>query len=330
MSLEEVIELWEKEKELYESFTEHVKSLLDEVIRDQGIMVRILARTKDDVSLIKKLYKKRNLSLEFYSEISDKSAARVICRFKDDTQIVEKCISETFLVLKKEDKIHNLDFDRQGYKSIHFDVRLKKETTPPEIYEKLGNLAGEIQVRTNCEDTWAEIYHDLGYKPSNSVSKEINRQFYCLSGLLEVADNCFSDLNKKIKQSAQLNEDFVLRTLETHYIKIIRKEYDPEFSLYNLGILLPLLNFSSPQQFEREINSFILENREIIHQIFEERSKTTYIPYLTQPELFLILYLIENDPYLLCEKWNQESLTIEDLEELFHWWGLSLQEYLSE
>lgn len=330
MSLEEIIALWAKEKELYESFTERVQALLDKVIRDQGIMVRVLARTKDDVSLIKKLYKKRNISLKFYFEISDKSAARVICRFKDDTQIVEKCISETFLVLKKEDKIHNLDFNQQGYKSIHFDVKLKEENTPPDIYRKLGHLIGEIQVRTNCEDTWAEIYHDLGYKPSNSVSKEINRQFYCLSGLLEVADNCFSDLNNKIKQSAQLNEDFALRILETNYIKLIRKEYDPEFSLHNLGILLPLLNFSSPQQFEREINSFISKYKDKICQIFEERSKISYIPYLTQPELFLIFYLTVNNPHLLCEKWDHANLAIEDLDELFHWWGLSLREYLPE
>jgi putative GTP pyrophosphokinase len=330
MPLEEILSHWEKEKELYKIFTTFVEETLYDVIRDQGINVRILSRTKDDISLIKKLYKKNNVTFENYLTITDKSAARVICKFREDTRVVEKCIDETFLVLKKEDKIHNLDFNEQGYKSIHFDVKLKKEKTPQEIYEKIGTLEGEIQVRTHCEDTWAEIYHDLGYKPSSNVTKDVNKQFFCLAGLLEVADNYFSDLNKKITESIVLNEDYALRVLEHHFIKIIRYEYDPELSRDNLRILIPLLNLSSPEEFDRKISSFIFENKDRIHQIFEERNKETCIPYLTQPELFLIFYLIDQDIYALSEKWENESLFTSDLEEICSWWGVPLEDFHSE
>jgi hypothetical protein len=142
-----------------------------------------------------------------------------------------------------------------------------------------------------------------------------------LAGLLEIADDSFSNLNNKIIQSKNLNETYLLKYLETPFIQQIRCEYDHEFSYNNLNILLPLLQFYSTDEFEGEMNSFLTQNYEKIGLILKEReSERTHVPYLTQPEIFLIFYLIDRNIHKLKEKW-EEKLYLQDLEKLCTWWG---------
>lgn len=233
--LSKIIQDWEVDKDRYTQLTNYFESLLSERIAEKGIQIRIYSRTKTQDSIIKKLYTKKQVNFDYYKRMTDKSAARIICRLKEQIPDIEEIINESFIILHKEDKINHLDFNEQGYKSIHFDVQPKKELTDESLFRNIGDLSGEIQLRTSCEDVWAEIYHDLGYKPSFPLPQELNRQFHCLAGLLEVADNCFSALNNKIKSSESVQVDFVLDYLITPYIRFIRGSYDPEFSRLTLS-----------------------------------------------------------------------------------------------
>jgi ppGpp synthetase/RelA/SpoT-type nucleotidyltranferase len=140
MSFDEVISLWQEDRPLYEKLTEHLYVKLYEITSKQGIHVKISTRTKDEISLIKKLYKKKQNDLSYYSSMTDKSGARVVCRFKEDVEAVKEYIQNEFIVIKIDDNIHNLDYNQQGYKSIHFDVKLKENNTSPELYSKIGDL----------------------------------------------------------------------------------------------------------------------------------------------------------------------------------------------
>ena len=71
---------------------------------------------------MKKLYKK---GFDYYPSMTDKSAARVICKFKQDLQIVKEIIQESFEVINEDNKIHHLDYTKQGYKSILFSAHLR-------------------------------------------------------------------------------------------------------------------------------------------------------------------------------------------------------------
>lgn len=326
LSKEDVISLWEKDKESYQKLTKSVEDILKLTARKNGLNVRILARTKDDTSLIKKLYHK---GFDYYPEMTDKSAARVICKFKQDVDIVLDLIRDTFEVIKEDNKIHHLDFKEQGYKSVHFDVMLKAVSIDSEIYKVLKGRVAEIQVRTNCEDTWAEIYHDIGYKANSSISPEIKRGFHCLAGLLEVADNYVSTLNEKIRELEDLNEEFILNYLKKPFTQKVGEDYSREFSYNNIQILLPLLKstFNSTEDFIKKMDGFLSTKMNKIDKILEERKEeSAEIPYLSQPEIFLIFYLIENDIYCLKEKW-EDYLYINDLDKMCNYWGISLEDY---
>ncbi len=304
-----------------------ISEILESNVRKKGLNARILSRTKDDASLMKKLYKK---GFDCYPSLTDKSAARVICKFKQDLQMIQEIIMEVFEVINEDNKIHHLDFKEQGYKSIHFDVVLKANSVKPEVYKLLENHVAEIQVRTNCEDTWAEIYHDIGYKATSDMSSEIKREFYCLAGLLEVADNCFSTLNEKIMELGILNEEFILNDLKKPFIQKINANYDYDFSYQNIQVLLPVLesaNIHSTEDFIAKMTDFLSSNMDKIDYILTERkNESAEIPYLSQPEIFLIFFLIENEMYALKETW-ENSLCLEDLSKLCTYWGVSLQDY---
>ena len=327
LSKEEVISRWKQDKKCHKILTKKINEILKSNVCKQGLNVRILCRTKDDTSLMKKLYKK---GFDYYPSMTDKSAARVICKFKQDLQIVQEIIQELFEVISKDNKIHHLDFKEQGYKSIHFDVVLKADSVEPDIYKLLENYVAEIQVRTNCEDTWAEIYHDIGYKENSDMSSEIKREFYCLAGLLEVADNCFSTLNEKIMDLEILNEEFILNYLKKPFIQKINEHYDYDFSYQNIEVLLPVLesaNIHSTEDFIAQMTDFLSTKMNKIDYILTERkNESAEIPYLSQPEIFLIFFLIENEMHALNEKWV-ETLYLEDLSEMCTYWGVSLEDY---
>lgn len=328
LSKEDVIPLWEQDKEYYNKLTEQVEEILKSIIRRSGLNARILARTKDDASLMKKLYHK---GFDYYPKMTDKSAARVICKFKQDVDIIQDLIEESFEVVDKDNKKHHLDPESQGYKSIHFDIELKPNSVDSGLYDELKHRIAEIQVRTNCEDTWAEIFHDIGYKSDSDLNPEIKREFYCLAGVLEVADNCFSSLNDRIMELGDLNEEFILNYLKKPFIQKVNEHYNREFSYNTIQILLPILQeltSNSTEDFTMRMDDFLSTKMSKIDKILEERIKeSAKIPYLSQPEILLIFYLIENDPYHLKETWEYK-LYIDDLYKMCNYWGVSLEDYI--
>lgn len=320
MDLRDILEDWEKEKGIYEQFTEYIEKTLRDLLVKHGIQARVVSRTKDEASIAKKLYGD-GVTFQNYSAMRDKSGARVVCRFREDMERAAKYIREEFMILKEEDKSSLLKLNEIGYRSLHFDIKLREEVTSREKFLDLGNLIGEIQVRTLCEDVWAEINHDIGYKPLIEVPDDVARRIYCLGGLLEIADTCISDINNKTLESAILNEYVALKILEPLFIRLVRREYDKNLSYKTLSILLPLTDISAPQEFEQIAEDFAARNWNKIQRILNERKNYVHcFPHLTQPELLLIFYLIEKEPFRLKEIWEQ-FFPLQDLNRMSVWWG---------
>jgi len=331
MTLEEIQADWKKNKKNYDNFRKFIQKELELIVAELGIQARIVSRTKEISHTIKKLYKNHGRAqYSDYVQLSDLVGARVICRFKSDTYRVAERIRKNFSEEKFEDKSNILKHDQVGYKSLHFDIKLKKENSPKKLFSFAGEFIGEIQVRTLCEDTWAEIYHDIGYKPLNELPEEVNRQLYCLAGLLEVADDCFAGINDQVLSAKNLDEDTMFRLLESQYRKYFYPDFDKEFSNQNLRILQSVHNFRSYSNFEKKILGFIKEKREdLLRIVGSNKPNEDYIPYLSQPEIFLIFYLVQNHLHDLNKIW-EANLNIDDLSNLCLLWGKPLVDFDSE
>ena len=330
MSLEEIMNKWNQDKPNFETFRIFVHEQLERVIiEERGIFVRVHSRVKNDLSMAKKLLRKKSTDIETYESMNDRVGLRVICKYREDLEPVCEVIRSLYDTVKCENKSSILKINELGYRSLHIDIKIKEDTPLPDEYTAARGIVGEVQIRTMCEDVWAEIHHNLGYKPLLELDEEIARLLYCLSGLLEVADDSFSRIQITVDKMDELRPVSALRVLENSFLKLVPREFDYQLSLETLDLLLPLVTTQDLAEFKQMIQEFADRNGSKFKSMLSEReSSLGSFLYLTQPEIFLIYYLVENDPYSLIKSW-ENRFPIEDLEKLALWWGKPLQDLIS-
>jgi ppGpp synthetase/RelA/SpoT-type nucleotidyltranferase len=132
------------------------------------------------------------------SQLTDLAACRIIVFFPKTIKQIESLLRTEFDVSEKVDHAANaIEEGRLGYLSVHFLARLKMPRAALPEYARFGGTVVEIQVRTVMQHAWAEIEHDIQYKSSYAVPKELARRFVTLAGLLEVADREFQSIQDR-------------------------------------------------------------------------------------------------------------------------------------
>jgi ppGpp synthetase/RelA/SpoT-type nucleotidyltranferase len=195
---------FEKQCGAYTAFTEVTEKLMKELLKENNIRVHsVTSRVKDKESLRKKIGKSEK-QLAKLGEIPDISGLRIITYFADDVNLVARMIENEFDVDEQlsVNKIDLLDPDRFGYVSLHYVAKLSASRLKLTEYKRFADCQCEIQIRSILQHAWAEIEHDLGYKSTLAVPKQIRRRFSRLAGLLEIADAEFD----QIRYSLQLYE----------------------------------------------------------------------------------------------------------------------------
>lgn len=198
-------------KNLYHNFVVNIKEIVTLLLENENIrFVSVAWREKDVEKLKEKIERKKKKGIIYkkLSDISDLAGVRIILFFEDDINQVVKMLDREFNVVKKEnyniEKYQLKPPDRFGYYSSHVDVMLNKRREMLEEYKCYKNLKCEIQIRTILQHAWAEIEHDIGYKPriyeENKKAVEIRRMLSQNSALLEVADNNFVEIRKKFHE----------------------------------------------------------------------------------------------------------------------------------
>ena len=147
-------------------------------------------------------------------EIEDLAAARIITYVMRALPEVEQAVYREFKVIQRSDKSEQLLQKAQvGYRSIHLIVEMKDERAALLEYQEFAQLRAEVQIRTILQHAWAEIEHDMRYKPSAEPNLVLSQRFTALAGLIEVGDREFEqiyDIAEKRRDDlvdlAQINE----------------------------------------------------------------------------------------------------------------------------
>lgn len=114
-----------------------------------------------------------------FNRIKDVARARVICVYKEDAGIFKDAFEDLCYKEKKDsvDEYDKKDFIRidfenhdkiMGYQSYHIWFKLGKKREKIYEFEDLMDIICEIQIRTILEQAWADVSHDLSYKPAIS------------------------------------------------------------------------------------------------------------------------------------------------------------------
>jgi ppGpp synthetase/RelA/SpoT-type nucleotidyltranferase len=282
------------------------------------ILPQITSRIKDPISLYKKIIKKEIK----YEGAHDILGFRIICHFPSEVDKVNLFIEKNFIIEHYEKKSDKLKFDQLGYTSDHFEVRIKSEIEPFSELSKFSSLIFELQVRTLCQHTWADIEHALLYKQEMPLEETLKRRVFRLTSLLEICDQEFETVNNKLVSHPDYKVFATLKKLEGKFFKYSKRDYDKETSIVFLSIISPSIR--DIDEYLKKLICFIDNNDLKIIQIFRERiAELDRNLYFSQPEIFLIWYFIENDKYTLISEW-QRHFDTNDLQELAIWWGTPL------
>lgn len=158
------------------------------------IVVNSRIKTK---SSLKKKIEKNDDKYRSIEDITDILGIRIICYFVDDIERISSVIEDIFDIdyENSADKSKLLNPNAFGYLSVHYVCSLKKGGS---YSDEMCKLKFEIQIRTLLQHVWAEIEHDLGYKSEFAIPRSIRRDFSRVAGLLELADEKFSDIKNNL------------------------------------------------------------------------------------------------------------------------------------
>lgn len=197
--VQEIVDLWNEEQPKYENLGKSVCSFIKYKITDYELLPEIQYRTKELLSIIKKVKKKQSKKEYSYHHLKDKLGIRIICAFQEDMIIIDEFLREYFTIIDVEYKKDNLDFNKLDYVSNHYDAKINLNINEFKKYSKLADYIFEIQVRTLNQHAWSNTAHTLSYKQEKDLPPNLKRKVYRLLSLYELADDEFSSVNKALK-----------------------------------------------------------------------------------------------------------------------------------
>jgi putative GTP pyrophosphokinase len=168
----------------------------------EGLKIHsVTARVKPRSSLAEKLARP-DRSYGGLWDVTDLVGLRVITYFEDHVDRVGQIIEGRLPVRFADsvDKRTRRDAGAFGYRSLHYVCKMGGGGA-----KLLHDEAHcELQVRTVLDHAWAEIEHDLGYKPREAVPASTRRRLHRLAGLLELADQEFVAVRRELEEYARL------------------------------------------------------------------------------------------------------------------------------
>lgn len=181
-----------------------VEELVQEILRDAAVDYHsVTGRVKTEQSAKAKIEQSPDKYGDF-RDLHDLLGIRVITHLATQVDAAEKALNAAFDVDegRSTDKASILSDDEFGYRSVHLVAKLRQDRATLPEWRNFADIYFEIQVRSILQHAWAEIEHDLGYKASVAVPREIRRRFARLAGLLELADDEFDKLAEDANRHA--------------------------------------------------------------------------------------------------------------------------------
>ncbi len=202
MHCEMILDEYREKLPVFEKLRSIVMERLQQSLNENNIMVAgIDSRIKTEESLTGKLelkgYKYRTLD-----DITDILGMRVVTFFSDEVDVISALAEQLFEIDWENtvDKRKMLEIDRFGYMSLHYICRLPKTLCDDPAMPELNEIRFEIQMRSTLQHVWANMQHDMGYKTDVEIPREYQRSMTRLAGILELADEQFSQIRKDITE----------------------------------------------------------------------------------------------------------------------------------
>lgn len=301
MDASEIIKRWNDEEPNLKILGEKIVLFLKEQLYKEELHAEISFRTKEIQSIIKKIQRKSKEKKYTYDDLRDKLGIRIICPFLSDLEIVNKLLTTFFKIKKVEKKKDYIDFNRLDYQSNHYDVSVNDKYIKTSVDP---NFIFEIQVRTMNQHAWANSAHILYYKQDIALPDDMKHKIYRLLSLYELADEEFEKVDEYLKKYKDNLSYTLLRKLEGKIYKYALTDFDRDLSAEQMPKILEFFNATDQEKINTGIENFIIQNDQKLKHIYvDNRSRYADIPFLTQPEIFIIFWGLTNCPFSITDNW---------------------------
>jgi ppGpp synthetase/RelA/SpoT-type nucleotidyltranferase len=173
--IDDFIIRYRREFDFYNAAARLSAEAVDSRLKAEGIRAIVSSRAKDPKRTEVKCRQRESLSGyrsvdDIFEDIVDLAGVRIALYFPGDQELVENLITDVFEVMRVKEfpgksAIHP-DKKFRGYAARHYRVRLKSHTVAS-FDPRYGEAKIEIQVASVLMHAWAEVEHDLGYKPDD-------------------------------------------------------------------------------------------------------------------------------------------------------------------
>jgi len=179
--IEEFIARYRKEYDFYDQTARLAAQTLELALQSAGIRSIVTYRAKALVRLEAKCRQRAPLKNyasvdDIYRDIVDLAGVRVALYFPGERDQVDRFIKQLFVVTTAPKEFpdgatpaYTKRFS--GYSAIHYRVQLR-EAALSEAHKRYAEARIEIQVASVLMHAWAEVEHDLVYKPSEGTLSE--------------------------------------------------------------------------------------------------------------------------------------------------------------
>jgi len=210
----------------FELLGKHIAFIIENLLQQNQIeYLSVDYRTKSKEGIFEKVNRKNYKNP--IEELTDISGVRVILYLESDIAKVSDIIKSTFNIDSNNsmDNEGRLSSDKVGYRSVHYVCDIGEKRNSLREYEYISGLNCEIQVRTMLQHAWAELTHDRNYKLGANLPLQIQRKINLFSGMLEIADEGFSEIVNSIeeyKESLRRNDLNELFSQEINSINLFK------------------------------------------------------------------------------------------------------------
>lgn len=179
--IEEFLDHYNRELDFFAEVARTVQLKIEAALVSHGVRAIVTSRAKRPDRLQQKLAKRNKERpykdfKDIYRDIIDLAGVRVALYFPADRERVRRVVEELFTKVRKSKTFPQAKTPKPGkrfigYVATHYLVRLKSEGLQ-DMQRRYADTAVEIQVASVLMHAWAEVEHDLVYKPERGDLSE--------------------------------------------------------------------------------------------------------------------------------------------------------------
>lgn len=278
--IDSFIDQYSREYDYYNELSRIAASKIENEINSRGLKAIVSFRAKKLARLKEKIEKRNEEKKyktidEIKTDLVDLAGVRVALYFPSERDIIGEIVSDIFEVIEEKifpssKHIPSLKKRFSGYWATHYRIQLK----PEKSLKRYQNSLVEIQVASVLMHAWAEVEHDLVYKPlSGKLSEEELAILDEINGMVISGEIALERLQKAMAERTRAKNNFQNKYELTNFIlSNLDKNHLDKLKLGNINIInnylrnISNINTSSFYKYLTKVNKNI--NESISDQLF--------------------------------------------------------------